>query len=93
MSNLTHKELTKHFRSRLAQAKIPARVRMVVSCGNKALQVITPTYDFRWASEQLEVIARIARVNGLTFVRGLPVTEEHCAQMTEINQFDFYLTN
>jgi len=83
------KQMTAHIRNRLKHERIPARVRMVTSCGCSMIQVFGVTHDARWTPEQLAMIGRIARVNGLTFVRGIPVTEEHCAQMTDRAFFEF----
>lgn len=87
---LTHKEMTAHIRHKLAFCQIPARCRMIESCGTRVIRVFGRTYESRWTVEQLRQIARIASVNGLTFVRQLPVTEDHCMQMTERASFDFY---
>ena len=92
MTTLSHKEITRHLRGRFKACGIPARVRMSHCNGGAAVvQVITPSYDAKWTPEQLEVIALAARVNGLTFVRGLPIDEKNCALLTGTTQFDFYL--
>lgn len=89
-ATMSHKEMTKHIRTRLAKAGIPCRVRMAVICGNSMIQVITPTFEARWTPEQLRQIGLIARVNHLTFVRGLPIhSDEIIEQLTESTQFDF----
>jgi len=80
---MTQKEMTKHLRSRIKAAGIQARVRM---CGN-AIQVITPTYESRWTEEEQREINLIAQVNGLTLVRGMPVTLDKPIS----TQADFYM--
>ena len=87
---MTFKEITAHIRRRVRAENIPARVRMVESCGTRIVQVFGVTHEARWTPEQLTLIGRIARVNGLTFVRQMPVTEDHCAQMTGRAHFDFF---
>jgi hypothetical protein len=88
---MTHKELTKHLRHRLAVAKVPCRVRMNSYCGERVVQVITPTFDARWTPEQLHQIGQIAVVNHLTLARGLPIDLAVIAQLTGATQFDFSL--
>jgi hypothetical protein len=84
---LTQAEMTKHFRKRLRHENIPARVRMF----GASIQVITPTYEFRWTPEQARIIGRIAHGCHLTFVRGLSFTEDFCASCASRNQFEFYM--
>lgn len=89
-ATMTHKEMTKHIRTRLAKSGVPARVRMNDYCGSKVIQVSTSTYEARWTPEQLRTIGLIASVNGLTFVRGMPIHPEHIIeQLTGSTQFDF----
>jgi hypothetical protein len=88
--SLTHKEMTAHIRNRLKVCDIPARCRMNEACGFRMIQVFGVTHEARWTAEQAKMIGRIARVNGLTFVRGMPVDEDHCSTMTGRAYFEFY---
>lgn len=87
---MEHKELTKHLRKRLDKAGVPCRVRMNEYCGERVVQVITPSYEQRWTPEQLLQIGLIARCNRLTMTRGQPVhSDEVIRQLTGTTQFDF----
>ena len=87
---MTHKEMTAHIRGRLKHEGIPARCRLFEACGSLCIQIFGKTYETRFTREQGFLIGRIARVNGLTFVRGIPVTEEHCADIAHAAHYDFY---
>ena len=89
-TGMTHKEMTAHIRGRLKHEGIPARCRLLDVCGMLSIQVFGKTYETKFTREQGFLIGRIARVNGLTFVRGLPVTEEHCANVAPGAHYDFY---
>lgn len=89
-ATLDHKAMTAHIRKRIKHEGIAARVRMVEACGSRIIQVFGVTYEALWNERELRLIARIARVNGLTFVRGIEITEDHCAEMTKRAHFEFY---
>jgi hypothetical protein len=86
-SSLNQAEMTKHLRKRIHFENIPARVRMF----GASIQVIVPEYGFKWTADQLRLIGRIAKGNHMTLVRGLPVTEDHFAEMTGWDQIDLYM--
>lgn len=84
-----HKEKTAHIRETLKALGIPARVRMSNVCGVQGIQVIAPTYDARFTSEELTKIASLAKQIGLTKARRYEIDVTLEAQMTGSNQRDF----
>lgn len=83
-----HREVVKHIRKRIRIASIAARCRGFVSCGVQFIQVNVPKADVEFSeAEQLE-IRWIAKVNHLTFSRGMEINVN---QMTNPKVFDFVL--
>lgn len=81
------KEMAKHFRNRLRHEGIPAKCHISVN----GIEVCTVTYESRWTSDQIRLIAHIAKCNGMTLVRGLPIDVDLCGRLTEKNDFHFYM--
>lgn len=90
---LNHKEMTKHIRSRLKIAKIPARCSLYTSCGIPYIKVSVDKELFEgareWTTEQAYTIAHIADCNGLTGARSSKVDANHYAKLIGKHQFDF----
>lgn len=80
--------LTKHIRSRIKSEGIKARVRMCPAGG--AVQVITPSYDARFTSDEIYKIAFIAKCNKLTMVRGDEIDPKSMSNNTGATEFNFY---
>lgn len=87
---MSHKDMTKHIRTRIGVADIKARVRMYVACGTRYIQVFGSTHDAEFTEDQQRKIRMIAKVNGLTWVRGMEIDIE---QMTDPRHFDFVFPN
>lgn len=82
----TYKEMTTHIRHRIKVAGIAARVRMFEACQVQYIQVFSTDYAVKFTDDQQRVIRDIAKVNGLTWVRGLEIKIE---QMTNPDLFEF----
>lgn len=86
-----HKEMVSHIRKRLRANSINARVRGMVICGNKVIQVIAPKHGYEWSTEELRKLRLVATVNKLTFSHNMPIhAEETFVQLTGKNQWEFY---
>lgn len=85
---MTHAEMTKHLRKRIAKAGIKARVRKSMSCGNAVIDVISPTFERTFSLEERQTIGLIAKVNGMTFARGLPIEGDVIGSPSQIT---FYM--
>ena len=79
---MNHKELTAHIRNRIKKSGIEARVNMFSACGSNLIQVKTPKFDGEFTPDEIETICTIAKVNGLTFTRGLEIDPQFCRQLT-----------
>lgn len=86
---MDHKELTKHIRGRLKAHKVPARVKMNDFCGTAVVTIVTPSYDYRWSSEELREIGICAQVNRLTLSQGMPIDLAVMVQLTGLTQHNF----
>lgn len=80
---MTHKEMTKHIRSRLAAAGIKARCSLYTSCGSKWIRISPPSADAFFTDDQSREINIIGKVNGLTLVRGMEIDIEVVNQTGE----------
>jgi len=78
-------QLASHIRSRIKHAGIKARVR--VAPGGGSVQVIAPTYETVFSTDEQREIRLIAKCNHLTWVRGLEIDID---QMTNPSEFNFY---
>jgi hypothetical protein len=74
-----------HIRGRIKAAGIKARVR--IAPGGGSLQVFVPTFGATFTEEEQRTIRLIAKINRLTWVRGLEIDIE---QMTNPQNFNFY---
>ena len=72
---MTHKEMTKHIRNRLAAAGISAKCKMQDLCGHKMIAIDTPAYGALFSEDQQSLIVDIVTANRLTYIRGLPVVK------------------
>jgi len=83
---MTHREMTKHIRTRIAKAGIKVRVRLYESCGDNYIQVFGVTPDAQFSEAEQREIRIIAQVNRLTLAQGMPIDLE---RMTNSTRFDF----
>ncbi len=72
---LTHKEMTRHIRSRLSAAGIKAHCSKYEACGTMYIRIEPPNAEARFTDEHSVLINRIAKVNGLTGSQGSPIDE------------------
>lgn len=78
------KAMTKHLRHRIRVAGIKASVRMGA---RNEIRVESPEYGVEFTEDEQRRIRLMARTNGLTHARGLPIDIE---QMTNPFDFSFY---
>lgn len=89
---LNHKELTKHIRNRVKADEINARVKMQTSNeGKKVIVVCVPEYEARFSADEIYKFCVAAKANKLTFVRNTEIDPFQQSQLTEKQQWDFYL--
>lgn len=86
---LTHKEMTAHIRKRIKAEGIKARVRLYTACGTRYIQVFTPTYESRFAADEIEKFCVIASVNKLTCAQGAAIDEKHERVLTGKQTWNF----
>lgn len=84
-----HKTMTAHIRKRLKAEGIKARVRMCKACGVRSIQVIVPSYESRFTADEIEMIAFICKVNGLTGARRSEIDPQHERLLTGKHQWEF----
>ena len=90
VSALNYSEMTKHIRNRIKVAGIKAGVRKFDQGSTKAnIQVYTRSVEQEFTSDEIEQIARIAQVNGLTLVRGGEIDPMFLRQLTGRQQWNF----
>lgn len=78
-------ESAKHIRGRIKQRGIKARVR--IAPGGGCIQVFSVEYGVQFTEEEQREIRLIGKLNGFTWVRGMPIDIE---QMTNPFEFNFY---
>jgi hypothetical protein len=83
---MSHKEITKHIRTRVAASGIKARVMMRNYCGVREIAVVTPAYEIEFTESEQREIRLIAKVNGLTHARR---SEIDLGRMTDPMQHNF----
>lgn len=83
---LTIKEMAAHIRDLIKKENIKARVRITAPYIN-SIQVFTRKYEDNFSAHEQRIIRNIAKCNGLTLVRGMPINVE---QMTDPKHFEFY---
>ncbi len=86
---MSHLEMTKHIRGRVAAAGIKARVLKTTCCGVRYIKVVVPAADATWTPAEIETIGIIGQVNRLTFARKSPIDLENLRQLTGKTLFDF----
>jgi hypothetical protein len=87
-TTLTHKEMTAHIRNRIKVVGVKAKVKMAEpQIGDRQIRVACPAYDRPFTDGEQRQIRFIAKVNGLTWVRGLEINVE---QMTNPQEMVFY---
>ena len=86
---LTHKEMTKHIRSRIAASGIAARVKMADFCGQPVIVVCVPAYGIEFTEAQQREIRTIAKVNRLTSARGMEIDVDRMTDPAQVN-FEFH---
>lgn len=81
-----HSEMTAHLRKRIAAEGIKARVRKCP--GHKTgIQVFPVAYGLEFTETEQRFIRNLAKINGLTLVRGLEIDVE---RMTDGHGMDFH---
>ena len=92
-STLTHKEMAAHIRKRIKASGIKAKCRMQtgLSGSGGVIQVITPTFESRFTSDEIHTFCTIAKVNGLTHVMSAEIDPDHESRLTGKQQWDFHL--
>ncbi len=86
---MTHKEMTNWIRTCIKRYGIKVRVQMQNVCGDKVISVSVPSYDKKFTGEEIYNICMAAKNNNLTFVKGLEIIPEECANLTGRIQWDF----
>ena len=85
---MNHKEMTAHIRNRIKAAGIKAKCKMQEYCGCVVISVDVPAYEVSFNEAEQREIRLIAKVNRLTFVRGMEIQLD---QMTNPKQFKFHM--
>lgn len=67
--------MTKHLRHIIKRDGIKARVRKLANSRN-GIQIFPIAHDVRFTEDEQHQIRHMAKVNGLTLVRGLPIDVE-----------------
>lgn len=82
------KMATAHIRGRIKQAGIKARCKGIVSCGSEVIVISSmhPT-EVAFTEDEQRVLRRLAKVNGLTWVRGMEIDVE---RMTDPHEMRCY---
>lgn len=84
-----HKEKTAHIHQSLKDAGVDARIRMFSIGGLPIVQIITTAYEVQFTVEELGIITKVAKVNGLTMPDGVTITVDIIKKIRGLNQFDF----
>jgi hypothetical protein len=83
---MSHKEMTKHIRNRVAASGIKARVMMRNYCCVHGITVVTRAYDIEISESEQREIRLIAKANKLTGARGMEIDLD---RMTDPMQHNF----
>ena len=88
MSKLTHKEAAAHIRKRM---KHIAKSRVIMSeyCGKRIINIITPTFDSRFTSEQIREFCQMAKDLGLTGAQSSEIHPDQESALTGKIQWVF----
>ncbi|QYN17495.1 hypothetical protein [Amycolatopsis sp. DSM 110486] len=86
----TPTEMAKHFRGRLKHHKIKAHCRVMFGGTlDGAIRITAPAYEVTFTEDEQRTIRTIAKVNGMTWVRGMPIDVE---QMTDPQEMFFFMS-
>lgn len=83
-----HTDMTAHLRKLIAKEGIKARVRKTPGC-KVSIQVFPVAYGLEFAEAEQRFIRTLAKVNGLTLVRGLEIDVE---RMTDGHGMSFHIS-
>lgn len=83
---MTHKEMTKHIRTRIHKSGIQAKCSMTISCGQPIIRVNVTGPDVEWTDVEQKEIRIIAKANHLSMARGGEIDIE---RMTNPQEFWF----
>lgn len=83
----THTETVAHLRNLISKEGIKARVRKLAS-SKSGFQVFPIAYGIEFTEAEQRFIRNVAKINGLTLVRGMEIDVE---RMTDPHGMEFYI--